>query len=76
MRIVWALQGRLEHGRLALSNGSYLTEFLDEYRNFPSPQVHDDMLDALAYIDQVSSVVFADDYEQDDFTPLDETTGY
>lgn len=75
-RIVWALQGRLEHGRLLLGSGSYRSEFLDELRNFPSPQVHDDMLDALAYIDQVSEVVFVDYDDTDSYEPLDVTTGY
>lgn len=77
-RIIWALQGRLEHGRIWLNETAdpWRSKFLDQYRNFPSSQVHDDMLDSLAYIDQVSTVVFHDYEETPDYEPLDITTGY
>jgi hypothetical protein len=75
-RIVWALQGRLEHGRITFGGGSFFDEFKDEYRNFPSPQVHDDMMDALSYVDQISEVVFMDDFDSPDYQSFDETTGY
>lgn len=81
-RIVWSLQGRFEHGRLVLNqdgvdeDGGWQDQFIDEYKNFPSEQVHDDMMDALAYIDQVSIQVFHEDADQPEFTPLDPVTGY
>ena len=31
-----------------------MSAFLDEAVNFPSPLVHDDLIDALAYIDQMA----------------------
>ena len=42
-RIVWALQGRFEHGNLVLNKGEWNTEFLDELFQFPNKLVHDDL---------------------------------
>lgn len=81
-RIVWSLQGRFEHGRITLNDhnadetGSWQEQFMDEYRNFPSRQVHDDMMDALSYIDQVSHVSFAEPWVEPEYTPLCEVTGF
>lgn len=75
-RVVWALQGRFEHGQITLSEGSWNTEFLDELFQFPNPLVHDDLVDALAYIDQLAKVAYYYDYEEDDFEILDEISGY
>lgn len=78
-RIVWALQGRMEHGRIALPNvgqSEWKDEFLDELRNFPSRQVHDDMLDALAYIDQIQQVNFIDYDDTQEYEPMDTLIGY
>jgi len=55
-RIVWALQGRFEHGRVSLNYGSWNNHFIDQLVNFPNSQLHDDLVDALAYIDQVQVV--------------------
>ncbi len=44
---------------------------------FPHPQVHDDLLDALAYIDQIASTPFDNsDYEDDEWEPIDVIIGY
>lgn len=75
-RIVWALQGRFENGAVTLAEGSWNTEFLDELFQFPNPLVHDDLVDALAYIDQLAKVAYYYDYEDDDFEILDEISGY
>jgi len=53
-RIVWALQGRMQQARLTFQPGKYLEKFTDQALDFPNPLVHDDMLDALAYIDQLA----------------------
>lgn len=76
-RIVWALQGRFEHGAITLHDGDYLPEFLDQLFQFPNPLVHDDLPDSLAYIDQLAKVCYTsyDDFE-DEFEPLDILTGY
>lgn len=75
-RIVWALQGRFEHGKITLNYGSWNNEFIDQLTNFPNAQLHDDLVDALAYIDQVSVVTYFQDYEEDDYQALDSISGY
>jgi len=75
-RVVAALQGRFEHGAITLNEGAWNTEFLDQLFQFPNVLVHDDMIDALAYIDQLANVSYHYDYEQDDFEVLDQTAGY
>ena len=75
-RIVWALQGRFEHGKITLNYGSWNNEFIDQLTNFPNAQLHDDLVDALAYIDQVSVVTYFQDYEEEDYQYLDEISGY
>jgi predicted phage terminase large subunit-like protein len=75
-RIVWALQGRFEHGKITLNYGSWNNEFIDQLTNFPNAQLHDDLVDALAYIDQVSVVTYFQDYEEDDYQYVDSYAGY
>src|SRR6056300_314274 len=75
-RVVWALQGRFEHGQITLNKGDWNMEFLDELFQFPNQLVHDDLVDALAYIDQLAKVSYYYDYEEDDYEILDATAGY
>lgn len=75
-RVVWALQGRFEHGQIKLSEGEWNTEFLDQLFQFPNPLVHDDLVDALSYIDQLAKVSYYYDYEEDDYEILDPISGY
>ena len=76
-RIQWALQGRLEQGRLTFKEGAYLSKFKEQAMDFPNPMAHDDMLDALAYIDQVATVNYmGDDAVMNDFEFMDDVAGY
>jgi len=75
-RIVWALQGRFEHGTITLNKGSWNSQFLDELFQFPNVLVHDDLIDSLAYIDQLANIAYAVDYEEDDYQFLDKYAGY
>lgn len=81
-RIVWALQGRLEHGRLLVPKDRPFTDALaDQMADFPNPMAHDDLLDALAYIDQISHTIydpslFERHEEINEWRPLDEVSGY
>lgn len=75
-RVVWALQGRFEHGSITLSEGEWNTEFLDELFQFPNPLVHDDLVDALSYIDQLAKVSYYVDFEEEEFEMLDPIAGY
>ena len=76
-RIVWALQGRFENGYVSLNKGEWNSVFLDQLFQFPNPLVHDDLIDSLAYIDQLAKVPYHyEDYEFDDFEMLDPLAGY
>ena len=74
-RIVWSLQGRFEHGRIKLNRGNWNEDFVDQLMQFPDPKTHDDLVDALSYVDQVQTIIT---YEEDDwkYVPLDPITGY
>lgn len=77
-RIMWALQGRFENGWITLNKGDWNIQFMDELFNFPNVMVHDDMVDALAYIDQLSSdmAFHVGSFEQEDWEPLDPVAGF
>ena len=84
-RIVWALQGRCEHGRLVLNPGAWNAVLTDELLNLGAKNVHDDAADSLAYIAQIcdSVVIDLDSFDfQDmaldiqDYQPLSARAGY
>ena len=76
-RIVWSLQGRMEHGQITFNEDVDWKSFISQMVDFPNKMSHDDMLDALAYIDQVSVADFAHTIElEDDWEPEDEIAGY
>jgi predicted phage terminase large subunit-like protein len=75
-RIVWALQGRFEHGKITLNKGEWNATFLDELFQFPNKLVHDDLIDSLAYIDQLAQVAYAIDYEEEEYELTDYYSGY
>lgn len=76
-RVVHSLQGRFEHGRITLNEGDWNVQFIDELMQFPSPLTHDDMIDALSYIDQLASVPYeASFYEEDNWEPIDSVAGW
>jgi phage terminase large subunit-like protein len=52
-RVQWALQGRAHKGDIYLLKGEWNSLFIDQAVSFPSKYVHDDLVDALAYIDQM-----------------------
>ena len=73
-RVVWALQGRFEHGNITLNKGEWNAPFLDELFQFPNKLVHDDLIDALAYIDQLAKIAYAIDYEEEEYEEEEEDT--
>ena len=76
-RVVWSLQGRFENGAITLNTGDWNAEFLDELFQFPNPLVHDDLIDSLAYIDQLAKVSYSYEIEyEDDFEFIDPIAGY
>ena len=76
-RITWALQGRMEHGQITFNPDRDWKVFTGQLLDFPNRLAHDDLLDALAYIDQVSVADFAHSIElMDDWQPMDAVAGY
>lgn len=76
-RILWALQGRFEHKQIRIKHADWNTAFVDEAASFPSQLVHDDLLDAVSYIDQMAILPYSFGGEvQDDYEPIDAVAGY
>lgn len=76
-RIVWSLQGRMENGLITFKKADWNSQFIDEISQFPDPLTHDDMIDALAYIDQIAKVAYAGNWEEhDEWEALDDMVGY
>ena len=76
-RITWALQGRMEHGQITFNPDKDWKVFTNQMVDFPNRLAHDDLLDSLAYIDQVSVADFAHTIElEDDWQPTDSIAGY
>lgn len=76
-RIVWALQGRFENGRVHVKAGmDWREKFLDQLYQFPDPLTHDDMVDSLAYIDQLSDQAYLHGYDFEEFEIYDDVAGW
>lgn len=75
-RVVWSLQGRMEHGRISFNPDEDWKEFQDQMVMFPTSGVHDDLMDALSYIDQLALSSYQQDYEEDEHITLDVISGY
>ena len=75
-RIQWAIQGRAERRHILLMQGSWNDAFLDQAADFPDPLAHDDLLDAVAYVDQMSNANYSDPDEVPDWVPMDLEAGY
>ncbi|MBW2647194.1 MAG: terminase family protein [Deltaproteobacteria bacterium] len=76
-RITWSLQGRMEHGQITFNRDRDWKVFKSQMIDFPNHLAHDDLLDALSYIDQVSIADFAHSIElEEDWEPYDEVSGY
>lgn len=76
-RVMWALQGRFENGFVKLNQADWNMTFLDQLFQFPDPLTHDDLIDALAYIDQLANIAYIDFNDlEDEWEPLDATAGY
>ena len=73
-RIIWALQGRFEHGKIVLNEEEDFDEFIDQLLMFPSKGVHDDLPDALAYMDQLAVTSYFVQ-EDEDWEPIDVISG-
>lgn len=77
-RVRWALQGRFEKGRVVLNEGEWNKTFREQFLDFPNRLAHDDLVDALAYVDQLAVPVLSGELESEDYEyePLDLVAGY
>ncbi len=76
-RISWALEGRFANGMISLKRAAWNETFIDEAANFPSALVHDDLIDALAYADQIAQIAYLDGIElADDWEPIDAVASF
>lgn len=85
-RIMWALEGRMQRKRIYLNESEetpraqraeWIKVLTDQTSDFPSPYSKDDLLDSLAYGDQMGGTVFHefDATKHDTWEPLDELAG-
>jgi predicted phage terminase large subunit-like protein len=78
-RVVWALQGRFERGVITLKKAPWNREFISQLLDFPNPLSHDDLVDSLAYTDQVAITPYEQSYQgeiPDEYQILDVISGY
>jgi phage terminase large subunit-like protein len=76
-RIAGGIQGRAERGRISLIKGDWNDAFLEQCDDFPDPLAHDDILDAVAYVDQMAATFYHGDLNvQDEWEPMDLDSGY
>jgi len=76
-RITWALQGRFQNGRIFFKKGaSWTKDLTNQLLDFPNPMVHDDLIDSLAYIDQISNAIYDHGFIEEEWEPTDDISGY
>lgn len=75
-RIIWALQGRFENGYITLNKADWNEKFLDQLFQFPDALTHDDLIDALAYVDQMATESYFTDWEEPEVEIEDDMIGY
>jgi hypothetical protein len=75
-RITGSLQGFMEHGRIILNEDNDNSELIEQILLFPSSGVHDDQVDALAYIAQIATSSHTYDYEEAEVEVIDSYSGY
>jgi phage terminase large subunit-like protein len=56
---MWSLQGRLENGRVFFKEGEpWHKAVYEQMRSFPNPLAHDDIIDSMAYVDQLAGAAY------------------
>lgn len=75
-RIATALQGRAQRRKIALVKGDWNEAFLTQADDFPDPLAHDDILDAVAYVDQMASINYVHAHDLQEWEALDMDAGY
>jgi hypothetical protein len=85
-RIAWGLEGRLQNGRIFLNSpektdfydrAPWIRKLVEQANDFPSHLSKDDLIDALAYVDQLGGTIVLDDFAGvNEWEVLDEIAGY
>jgi predicted phage terminase large subunit-like protein len=76
-RIFWALQGRFQNKRITFKKNQVWNKHLtDQLLDFPNPMAHDDLVDALAYIDQISTTIYDNGWVEEEYQPIDLIAGF
>lgn len=80
-RIEWALQGRAQRGQIALRsdedrNEKWVDLFLEQCADFPDPLAKDDLVDSVAYVDQMAKANYVYTSNIEEWEPLDPYSGY
>lgn len=82
-RIKWSLQGRAEKGQITLepeapeATRKWIGKFLSQAVDFPNPLAHDDLIDAVSYIEQLADISMGWDVGMyDEWQPIDNLAGY
>ena len=74
-RIILGLQGRFEHGRIVLNKDEDFDDFTDQLLMFPAQGVHDDLPDALSYMDQLAVTSYFVEDLSEEWEPIDIVAG-
>ena len=76
-RITGALQGFMEHGRIVFNKDADNEDLIEQILLFPSPGLHDDLVDALSYVAQIAvNNSYAFDYDEEEYEYIDKYAGY
>lgn len=86
-RIMSAVEGRLQRGRIQLNclselpprdRPTWINTLMSQASDFPSPHSRDDLLDALSYADQLGTTVYStyEPAKYDPWQPVDELVGF
>lgn len=79
-RVAWALQGRIEQGKVIFRRADWNREVEHQFAAFPNALVHDDGVEAIAYVAQMAHENIFDGIggtkESEYWTPLDTEIGF
>lgn len=77
-RVIFALQGRFEHGRITFSENENHDKLKDQILMFPSQKVHDDACDALSLIAHLHQATYMSGIDDvgEDYEVIDVVAGF
>lgn len=75
-RVIYALQGLFEHGRITFSEGEDHSKLKDQLLMFPSKKAHDDGPDALSMVAYLHTTIYGDADPVEEYEVIDEICGF